>query len=194
MIAFLKGFVMEKSPESLIVDIEGVGYEVYASSKTLEKTAVEALHRFWIYTALREDSLKLYGFSSLLEKKLFLALIRVNGVGPKMALNILSSLSSFEEFLGWVETENFKKLARLPRLSEKKARSIILALKGKLKLEGLAGPQKTTSEENYQFLTSALMNLGFKSGEIKLVLDKISAEISREEGLKQALYHLQPGK
>ena len=194
MIAFLKGIVFKKNSEDLILDVQGVGYEVYASSKTLEHLKPQEPAELFIYTCVREDSFKLYGFAGALEKKIFSALISVNGVGPKMALSLLSGISSLRSFVEMIETEDFKNLARLPRIGQKKAQQIVLALKGKLKEEGLEFKETSPSENQQRFLTSALLNLGFKMNEIKSVLEHLEKDCSREESLKQALHRLQPGR
>ena len=198
MIAYLKGIITQKDLETAILDVNGVGYEVCVSSKTLENLNTGAPTELLIYTCMRADSLKLYGFSEPLEKKLFLALIGINGVGPKMALALLSKVPSFEALLEMIETEDIKNLSGLPRVGRKKAQQIILALKGKLKEEWQSiqstGKIKLPSEETEQFLISALLNLGFRMNEIKSALNQLETGLSKEEGLKKALYCLQPGK
>ncbi len=198
MIAYLKGIITQKDLETAILDVNGVGYEVCVSSKTLESLNTGAPTELLIYTCMRADSLKLYGFSEPLEKKLFLALIGINGVGPKMALALLSKVPSFEALLEMIETEDIKNLSSLPRVGRKKAQQIILALKGKLKEEWQSiqstGKIKLPSEETEQFLISALLNLGFRMNEIKSALNQLETGLSKEEGLKKALYCLQPGK
>ena len=198
MIAYLKGLITQKDLETAILDVNGVGYEVCVSSKTLENLNTGTPTELLIYTCMREDSLKLYGFSEPLEKKLFLALIGINGVGPKMALILLSKVLSFEALLEMIETEDIKNLSSLPRVGQKKAQQIILALKGKLKEEWQSiqstGKIKLPSEETEQFLISALLNLGFRMNEIKSALNQLETGLSKEEGLKKALYCLQPGK
>ena len=198
MIARLKGLITQKDTDTAILDVDGVGYEIYASSKTLENLNIAVPTELLIHTYVREDSLKLYGFSKPLEKKLFLALIGISGVGPKMALALLSAIPSFEALLEMIETEDVKNLSGLPRVGRKKAQQIVLALKGKLKeeWENTQASEKVSlpSEETQQFLTSALLNLGFRMNEIKSVLNQVETGLSKEEGLKKALYCLQPGK
>jgi len=198
MIAYLKGIITQKDQEIAILDVNGVGYEVCASSKTLESLHISAPTELFIYTYMREDSLKLYGFSKRLEKTLFLALIGISGIGPKMALVLLSAIPSVEALLEMIETENVKNLSNLPRIGHKKAQQIVLALKGKLKEEwkNTQPVEKTdmSFEETQQFLTSALLNLGFRMSEIKSVLNQMGTGFGKEEGLKKALYCLQPGK
>ena len=194
MIAFLKGIVKDISKETIILDVNGVGYEVHVSTKTLKSISLsEEPIEVWVYTHVREDSLKLFGFSSVLEKTLFLAFIKINGVGPKMALAIISAAPSLRELMEMIEKEDVNGLVSLPRVGKKSAHQIILALKGQLKegwLERSEGQLKARKS-----LTTALLNLGFRSGEIRSALDQIKpGHNNMEEKLKEALSHLQPGK
>ena len=192
MIAFLKGTVKEVNEDVVILDVNGVGYEVYSSSKTLKDVLISELAEWWIYTHVREDSLKLFGFSSVLEKKLFLAFIGINGIGPKMALALLSSAPSLKELLEMIEEEDINGLVQLPRVGKKSAQQIILALKGQLKegwLENSEGQLKARRS-----LTTALLNLGFRASEVRSALNQIEMGQNMEEELKQALSYLQPGK
>lgn len=192
MIAFLKGTVKEVSEDVIILDVNGVGYEVYSSSKTLKNILISEVAELWIYTHVREDSLKFFGFSSVLEKKLFLAFIGINGVGPKMALALLSAAPSLRELLEMIEEEDINSLVQLPRVGRKSAQQIILALKGQLKegwLEHSEGQLKARKS-----LTTALLNLGFRASEIRSALDQVKMGQNMEEELKQALSYLQPGK
>ena len=192
MIAFLKGTVKEMGGDVIILLVNGVGYEVYSSSKTQKDILVSEVAELWIYTHVREDYLKLFGFSSLLEKKLFLAFIGINGVGPKMALALLSASPSLRELLEMIEDEDINGLVQLPRVGKKSAQQIILALKGQLKegwLERSEGQLRMRKS-----LTTALLNLGFRAAEIRLALDQTEVGNNMEEELKRALSSLQPGK
>lgn len=192
MIAFLKGTIKEMDGDMIILDVNGVGYEVYASSKTRKDLFIPKEAEFWVYTHVKEDSFKLFGFSDKLEKKIFLAFIGINGIGPKMALSLLSATPSLRALLEMIEEENVSGLTQLPRVGKKSAQQIILALKGQLKEGWLARGEKQLEER--KFLTKTLLNLGFRSGEIRSVLDQMKIGESREENLRQALSYLQPGK
>ena len=190
MIAFLKGIAQEVSKDKVILDVNGVGYEVFTSAKTLNDVFVSEPTNLWIYTHVREDAFKLFGFSSLLEKEVFLAFIGINGIGPKMALSLLSTAPSLKALLEMVEEEDIAGLSRLPRVGKKSAQQIILGLKGKLSQDKLkAGEEHLKS---HKLLTTALLNLGFRSTEIKSALEHISEGKSIEEDLKKALSYLQP--
>ena len=128
-------------------------------------------------------------FSSSLEKKLFIAFIGINGVGPKMALSVLSAATSLDILVEMIEKKDVKGLSSFPRVGKKIAQQIILNLKGSL-------PVSTTTSgqiEDREWLNRALVNLGFRAAEIRSVLDRISVGQDRRSDLKKALSYLQPG-
>ena len=171
MIALLTGKIKFMGTDNIILDVNGVGYEVYASTKTLNPLTVSQDIELWIYTQVREDSLKLYGFSNLLEKKIFLSFIGINGVGPKMALAILSAVPSLEDMLNMIEQSDVKGLTKLPRVGKKTAQQMILNLKGQLKESWLEiDPHLLKSRQD---LSTALKGLGFRTVEIQSALDNI---------------------
>ncbi len=192
MIAFLKGMIKEIEGDRIILDVNNVGYEVYSSSKTQKDLFISEMAELWIYTHVKEDSFKLFGFSHKAERKIFLAFIGINGIGPKMALSLLSSAPSLKKLLDMIEEEDVSGLTKLPRVGKKSAQQIILALKGQLKEGWLARGEKKILER--KFLTQTLLNLGFRSGEIRSALDQMKIGENPEEDLKQALSYLQPGK
>ena len=186
MIACLTGTIKAIHPGSVVLDVGGVGYEVCVSGSTLTRLAPGAKTQLDIYTHVREDTLKLYGFAQALEKQLFLAFIGISGVGPKMALAVLSAAPSLESLTDMIEKENITGLAKLPRVGKKTAQQIVLALKGRVPLT--AGPDSASR----QWLHSALLNLGFKPTEIKMVLDQISPGADKQKDLQKALSCLHP--
>ena len=192
MIAFLKGTVKEINEGTVILDVNDVGYEVSASSKTLKDIFVSEVAELWIYTHVREDLIKLFGFSGILEKKLFLAFIGINGIGPKMALTILSAAPSLKKLLEMIEEGDVNGLVQLPRLGKKSAQQIILSLKGQLKEGWLE--QSDGQWETRKSVTAALLNLGFRASEVRSALNQVKIKDNMEEELKQALSYLQPGK
>ena len=201
MIAFLKGQVQERGLDHIIINVNGVGYEVHVSAKTMQAISqpvnsagshipVAGELELFIYTHVREDTFKLFGFSQKMEKQIFLALIGINGIGPKLALALLSSAPSLKALVRMIEEEDIKALTRLPRVGKKSAQQIVLALKGHLK-EGFSeeNEQKTKTRK---LLSQALLNLGFRSGEIQMALDHVQTKDNMEKGLKEALSYLNP--
>jgi Holliday junction DNA helicase RuvA len=166
MIASLRGRLIYKQPYSIIIEVGGVGYNVNIPLSTLSVLPQEGKDVFiYIYTHVREDTLQLYGFSSEDEKKIFITLLGITGIGPKMALNILSGIPH-DELLQAIETEDVALLCRIPGLGKKTAHRLILELKEKL---------PTTKEplgRVFEDTLSALVNLGYKKSVARESLEK----------------------
>jgi Holliday junction DNA helicase RuvA len=156
MIGSLRGKLIYKKPDYILVEVRGVGYQVNVSFNTLSILPEEDEDIFiHIYTHVREDTLQLYGFASGDEKKIFITLLGITGIGPKMALNILSGITH-NELLHAIESEDVAYLCRIPGLGKKTAHRLILELKGKL--PSLKEPVDRVFEDTL----SALVNLGYK--------------------------------
>ena len=184
MIGFLKGDLLSKGSSHLLLETGGVGYEVYVPRALSQKFQKGDLISLWIYTAFRQDSLELYGFSEPKEKELFLSLLKVKGIGPKMALKVLSACS-LDQFIRMIKEENIKALSALPKIGKKTAQQIVLSLKETISLIGSAS--KSPHREK---LLSALENLGFHSSEIREALGKIKEQGDLKRDLQQALAFL----
>ncbi len=132
MIAFVSGILTEKNETSVVVDVGGIGYSVGVSTNTLASLPQEnSPIKIFTYTHVREDDISLFGFMTLEEKKLFLKLIEVNGVGPKSAMGILSGIS-VPELLNAIVSEDLEVLQRVKGLGKKTAERIVLELKDKV--------------------------------------------------------------
>ena len=166
MIGSLRGIVLVRKPDNAIIDVNGVGYQVSLPLNVLADLPGEGKEVFLhIYTHVREDALQLFGFTSEDEKKIFMVLLGISGIGPKMALNILSGLSH-EEFLNAIDTEDVAMLCRIPGLGKKTAQRLILELREKL-------PSSTgTKDRIFEDTLSALMNLGYKRNIAQEFLEK----------------------
>lgn len=185
MIAYLKGQVLDAGEDHVILENQGVGYQVHLTSQTLQQLPSEGEPaEFHIYTQVREDALLLYGFQRKAEKEFFLALLKVNGVGPKMAMSVLSA-ASVERLQEMVEAGDVKALTSLPRVGKKTAEQMILGLKGKLVL----APEKPAAPmaSNVQEITFALCNLGFKPAEVEKVVEKMDPGVEVSEGIRAGL-------
>jgi Holliday junction DNA helicase RuvA len=163
MIAHLRGTILEKHPNQVIVDVGGVGYDVIipvsAYSSLPEKGAVVQL---FIHTHVREDLLALYGFMSARDKALFEKLITVSGIGPKLAITSLSGLSS-EDLATAIRSGSLEQLVRIPGVGKKTAERMILELRDKLDLIGTAAhtaQPKSSFNATEEDVISALMNFG----------------------------------
>ena len=185
MIAYLQGTILPASEESVIINARGVGYEVFVSQFTFEALLGQASGQLWIHTAVRDDAIQLFGFISRAEKDLFLSLIKVNGVGPKGAMKILSGAPTLS-LMQMIEDGDVRALSGLPKVGKKTAEQIVLQLKGKLVLQDEQGV-RTTGFSARSDIISALVNLGFKANEVEKVVDQMDAQISLEDGVRKGL-------
>jgi Holliday junction DNA helicase RuvA len=202
MIAYLRGRVLETGEDSVVIDVSGVGYELSCSSHTLSDASIAAGEfAIFVHTQLREDALSLFGFSSVLEKRMFLSLIKVNGVGPKMAIKILSG-ASLNQISGWIESGDVKALSGLPKVGKKTAEQLILSLKGKLVLMPEESSSRRPSagviptprfEGSRGEVLSALVNLGFRGADAERVVADLPESIDLQSGIRQGLQALTGG-
>jgi len=197
MIAQLTGKLIQKSPAQLILDVGGVGYSVVVSLNTFSSLPEEGESiTLSIHTYVREDTLTLYGFNSSDEKHLFQRLLAVSGIGPKVALAILSGLPP-SQLITAITGEDKDRLNAIPGVGRKTAERIIIDLKDKLirdskELPGL--PSVDGSSPTYHDALSALMNLGYARPAAEKALKKIdwSANIALEAAIRNALKELIP--
>jgi len=165
VIARLTGALEEKTPDQLIVNVNGVGYQVFVSLQTFYR--LPALHEsvsLQIHTHLREDALLLYGFLEEKEKASFLLLKGVTGIGPRLALNILSGIP-VDELESALRTSDVTRLVAVPGVGKKTAERLVVELREKVGAfengQGISGGQAPVSAE----ATSALVNLGYRHAE-----------------------------
>jgi holliday junction DNA helicase RuvA len=194
MIASLTGMLTRKAADYVIIDVSGVGYEVFVPLSTYYRMPDEGVSAsLHIHTHLREDMLALYGFSELAEKDLFLILLGVSGIGPKLALTILSSLST-EEIAAAIQSSDDQKLYAIPGIGKKTAARMILELKDKVKhltTASVPAGHPRQADVDGDDAVSALMNLGYKRNlaedAVQLVLRShpgLSVENLIREGLQ----------
>ena len=189
MISFLSGQIIDSDEGVLCLLCRGVGYEVTCSTNTVVDVENRKVVQLWIYTHVREDQFHLFGFSSKVEKKLFLSLIKVNGIGPKMAIQILSG-ASLDVIIDAIENKNVKALTSLPRVGKKTAEQMILTLKGALVIDKEKATATKSIGQTQQEILSALTNLGFRSAEIETVISNLPDEIDFEQGVRESLKQL----
>src|SRR5579885_1458060 len=162
MIAHLRGRLFLKTPGRIILEAGGVGYEVIISIPTFtalpQEGAEVSLH---IYTQVREDILALFGFLELDEKRLFERLITVSGVGPKLAVTILSGLNP-ERTVAAIRGQDHAQLTRIPGVGKKLAERLVVELKDKLDDFAVAPPQASAQGPAVEDVLSALVNLGYQ--------------------------------
>ncbi len=186
MIGYLQGTIKWCEPPVVVMDVQGVGYEVACSSNTIAELPEGKTTALWIYTHVREDFIQLFGFTSQVEKKLFESLLKVNGIGPKMAIQILSG-ASLEQIIDAIEQQDVKALTQLPKVGKKIAEQMILTLKGKL----VSDSGKVEKQDD---LFSALTNLGFKTMDVQEIVKKVDRKKPFEEQLRSALSVLGGGR
>lgn len=188
MIAYLYGKLKFLDEEKIVVVASGVGYEAFCSRATLEDLQGKNEIELFIHTHLREDALTLFGFSSLTEKEVFLSLISVNGIGPKVALKILSG-TKVSDLVRWIEEGNIDALTQLPKVGKKTAEQILFSLKDKLVLKNKAGAT-SLREGVKRDIYSALVNLGYSPNEVEKIVAPMPAKIDFQEGVREGLSHL----
>jgi Holliday junction DNA helicase RuvA len=196
MIAALRGQILSRGSNRLIVDVRGVGYEVAVSLNTMESLPHDGEVFLHVYTALRENSLELYGFLDQDEKRLFEMLLSVAGIGPRSSLNILSGISpaGFQEA---VLNEDLHKLTSLPGIGKKSAERLLVELREKIRKITPARPSHrgsaiTSSLE--EDLISSLVNLGYKErvayAAARKVLKGATSDLEPAQAVKLALKEL----
>ena len=193
MIAFLTGRLKRKSNDHLIVDVAGVGYQVLVPLSTFYAIPdVGEEVGLYIHTHLREESLALFGFLTEAEKELFLLLLGVSGIGPKLALSILSSLSVSDVSAAICASDD-SRLCSIPGIGKKTAARMVLELKDKITLLPLMRAehgQDVVRADDVEDATSALVNLGYKKTVAEDALKKIKQNnpgITIEELIREAL-------
>jgi len=192
MISQIRGRLAYKSPEEIVIDVHGVGYGIKVPLSTFyELPGIGEEILLLIYTYVREDSLHLYGFLTPKEKELFRLLIGVSGVGPKLAINVLSGISA-GELERALKDEDLVRLTRIPGVGRKTAERMLLELKDKVVVsETTVVPGIRGKEEMIKDALSALVNLGYAKGKaegaIKGVLQEKEDALSLEELLRESL-------
>ena len=194
MIGHLKGKITSKNPPEILIEVEGVGYEVLCPMSTfyaLDDLTEDIL--LFTHLSIKEDAHTLFGFISKDEKNVFRELIRVNGVGPKVALAILSNLS-VQSLVECISTEDADLLAKTPGIGKKTALKLIVELQDRLgKLEFTGTIEKTrdlnqSSNPNSKQAIEALQSLGFKVKEANRMVSKIEDQgLSTEQIIRLAL-------
>jgi Holliday junction DNA helicase RuvA len=189
MIAHVFGIVVEKFVSSVIVDVNGVGYEVQVAAGDFDSTLLESKIKFYTYHHIREQSQELFGFSSLVAKKLFELLITVQGVGPKAALAILS-LGEIETVRNAIASSDASFIVRASGVGKKTAERVVIDLSDKvghaIRTDVNGAGLSNTISSNDEAL-EALMALGYNLNDAARALEGISTELSTAARVTQAL-------
>lgn len=193
MIGRLTGIVANKQPPSLLVEVNGVGYEVEAPMSTfyvLPETGEKVT--LIIHTHVREDALHLFGFATEAERLLFRSLIKVSGIGARLALTILSGIS-VEDFVTCVQSEDSDALTRLPGVGKKTALRLVVEMKDRLAFN-IEGGKKVELRTEFQYnaspsgeATAALITLGYKANEASRMVKAVEGATTTEDIIRLAL-------
>jgi Holliday junction DNA helicase RuvA len=185
MIAYLKGVLIQKNTKQAVLDVSGVGYRVWIPLSTyLKLGSLDESIELFIYTHLTDNSLSLYGFSTVEEREIFLKLISISGIGPKLALNILSGIEA-SDLEDAIRKSDVARISLIPGIGKKTALRIAVELQEKL--EKKEKVLDASSFEEREDLISTLMNLGFKRKEVETVVDETIQSLSLEAGFEKLL-------
>lgn len=180
MYGYIKGIIKDIESNYIIIDNHDIGYQIYVPNPYYYK--LDEIYTIYTYSYIREDEYSLYGFKNKEELKLFLKLISVKGLGPKMALPMLAT-GSINGIIDAIDRENILYLKKFPKIGDKVARQIILDLKGKLS----SNQASLLDSNNNNELTDALIALGYKQVDIKKIIKNISPDLTIENQIKEAL-------
>lgn len=191
MIASLTGTLASKSPTHLTVDVHGVGYEVFVPLSTYYGLPdLQGAVSLCIHTHLREDAIQLFGFLTAVEKEAFVLLTGVSGIGPKLALSVLSALS-VTDLASAIQAGDVEKLATVPGIGKKSAGRLALELKDKVdRLHPATGARPSVSASGSRLdddALSALVNLGYRPSEAKDALARVARQGERPPALKDLI-------
>ena len=192
MIARLTGRVLTLDQGALVLDVNGVGYEIEVASSTANSVEIDKIVTLETLLIVREDAQILFGFTELTDKKLFQLLIKINGVGPRLAIGIMSGLNEDELSLAIME-KDIKTLTAVPGVGKKTAERLVIELQDKITFEKVSGKKNKSkmSQELLSDLEGTLLNLGYKAQEVDFAIHRIKIESTDLEVLiKAALQEL----
>ena len=179
MYGYIKGYIKDIESNYVVIDNHDIGYQIYVPNPYSYK--LNEQYTIYTYSYIREDEYSLYGFNTKEELNLFLKLISVKGLGPKMAIPMLAT-GSINGIVDAIDRENILYLKKFPKIGDKVARQIILDLKGKL-----ASDNKDVKDNVNDELVEALVALGYKRPDINKVVKNVDDTLTIENQIKQAL-------
>ena len=187
MIGYLSGKIISSKPTKLLLDVNGVGYLVNISINTFEQVTGKESVSLFIYTSVKEDSISLFGFFSEAEKEMFELLISITGIGPRLALSILSGIR-VEELRHAIQSANISRIIAVPGIGRKTAERLVLELKSKV--DQIKGEEREISFSIKNEAAGALTTLGYNSkiaeNAVRNILNS-EPDITLEELIKKAL-------
>jgi len=191
MIAYLKGIIKDRQPDSIIVDVNGVGYLVSVTKEYLERSGLDESIELYIYQHLRENISELFGFEDKKELFFFKQLIGINGVGPKAGLAIISTLN-MEQVKTSIIKEDASLIKTVSGIGAKTSERIVLELKNKIFMDETSSTGKVSKDiASHQDVIEALVGLGYTRNEAIKTSQKVPADLeSTEEKVKYALQNV----
>ena len=199
MISYIKGILEDMSPGMVVVDNHGIGYQMMVPMRGESFPKIGQEIKIYTHMHVREDDVSLFGFLSKEEKEAFELLIGVNGIGPKVGLSVLSTLSVYELKMA-VISEDVKTISKTPGLGPKGAKKLILELKDKLSFEELEEDgmgveildTSADSSDSVMITIEGLVNLGYSKSEAAIAVNKVedAKDLTPEELLKKALKNI----
>jgi Holliday junction DNA helicase RuvA len=187
MIGRLSGLLLEKNPPQVLLEVQGVGYEIDVPMSTFYNLPnVGERLTLYIHLLVREDAHLLYGFASDAERKAFRQLLKISGVGARTALSLLSGMS-VAELVQAVAAQEAGRLTRVPGIGKKTAERLLLELTGKLGAELTPGMAVNRAAPAGSDVLNALLSLGYNEKEAQYALKHLAEGLSVSEGIKQAL-------
>jgi Holliday junction DNA helicase RuvA len=193
VIARLRGKPVASTPEGLVLDVSGVGYLVAATPSAVRKADGAEEVVLETFLVVREDALQLYGFAERAERELFVQLLSVNGIGPKVALAIVSG-SPAEELRRAIVREDIARFQAIPGIGKKTAERIVLELKEKLAATVTVAPVSATEPDEHVVARDALVELGYSLVDAERALAETDPDAPPEERVRQALRTFTAGR
>ena len=179
MISFIKGYIAETTENSVILETDSIGYEIFMTGPAIEETSrMQDKIKIYTYFHVREDAMQLYGFLSRDDLEMFRLLLNVNGIGPKAAMGVLAAITA-DELRFAVLSDDVKTISRAPGIGKKTAQKLILELKDKLKLEDAFEKKLAHQEENLSLKDTSLRDSRQEAVEALTALGYISANALR---------------
>ena len=191
MIGYLSGKVISSKPTHLLLDVNGVGYDINISINTFEKIAEKDIISLFIYTNVKDDSISLYGFYKVAEKEMFELLISISGIGPKLALSLLSGIET-ADLKEAIEIGDVSRIVAIPGIGRKTAERLILELKSKVGAV-IADGEQTVQRGLKQEAVAALTTLGYNHTTAEKVVRQVLSSNNKhtlEEVIRNALGEL----
>lgn len=186
MIALLRGTILHKYQDYIIIDVSGIGYRVFMAGSSLNTITTGENQEIFTHLHIREDAMLLYGFLSETEKGIFTKLLAISGLGPKTALAVTSYLPP-DAFIKAVQQGDTDTFAKVPGIGKKTAQRIILELKGKIDFDETEIPLNA-KDDTFLLVSEALAGLGYSRSDIRNVLMRVDLKAaSPEEIIRQAL-------